>query len=87
VDIPPDEYTLMLRAGADMTCEHEWTSAGEGGCTENPGVWALGGTTIRISDHCQHCGLQRTRTLLGSQRNPGEHDTVSFSMPVSEEEQ
>src|SRR5579885_1668323 len=81
VEVPANEEVLMRRAGAEPDCEHEFTSEGEGGCDENPGVWALGGTTFRHRSHCKHCGLIRTRGSVGRQRNPGEHDTVIFELP------
>jgi hypothetical protein len=86
VEIEPDHAALMRQAGADPDCEHEWTAdeEHEGGCRENPGVWSLGGTTLRFADHCLLCGLQRIRTEYGSQRNPGEADTVEYSMPDEE---
>ena len=59
-------------------CDHEWTSEGEGGCDENPGVWSLGGTTIQTREHCEHCGVTRITISHGSQRNPGESDTVRY---------
>jgi hypothetical protein len=61
--------------------EHEWTSGFEGGCTENPGVWLTGGTSMMFVSHCRHCGMQRTVKTTGSQRNPGECDTTEYSDP------
>jgi hypothetical protein len=57
---------------------HEWTSDGEGGCRENPGVWSLGGTTFQFSAHCIHCSVRRIHIDYGSQRNPDECDTVRY---------
>jgi hypothetical protein len=57
---------------------HTWTSHGEGGCDSNPGVWSLGGTTYSFSAHCRWCGVRRVETLLGSQRNPDQCDTVCY---------
>jgi hypothetical protein len=61
-------------------CTHSWSSEGEGGCSENPGVWSLGGTTIHTSEHCAHCGLRRKVTMYGSQRNPGQCDSVTYEV-------
>jgi hypothetical protein len=83
VDVAPDYDALIRAAGGDPDCEHEWTSEGEGGCTENPGVWSHGGTTISVSDHCRLCGLHRCKLHRGSQRNPGEHDEVEYRQPES----
>jgi hypothetical protein len=83
VDIEPDHERLMREAGAPDDCDHDWTSEGEGGCDENPGVWATGGTSMTFASHCRKCGLHRTEHHTGSQRNPGEHDTVEYEMPGS----
>ena len=86
VAIPPNEEALMRLAGADPDCEHEFTAEGEGGCDENPGVYALGGTRYSSRSHCKHCGLIRTKVSVGRQRNPGEHDTVTFELPEESEQ-
>lgn len=78
VDIPFDEAALMREAGADPDCAHEWTSEGEGGDDANPGVWSTGGTGIVVRAHCRHCQLVRLSFFRGSQRNPGDHDTVAY---------
>ena len=57
---------------------HRWTREGEGGCTSNPGVWSLGGTSYQFVAHCRLCGCRRTTVSVGSQRNPGECDQVSY---------
>lgn len=75
-----NEDRAVLFCG-DKPDDHTWTSEGEGGCTENPGVWATGGTTIVSYSHCRICGLYRTHTSLGSQRNPGACDTTKYEMP------
>ena len=80
VSIEPDHEELIRRAGGDTDCEHEWSSEGEGGCTENPGVWSRGGTTLVIKSHCIMCGLKRTEVSYGPQRNPGQADTVEYSV-------
>ncbi len=78
IEIDPHHEVLMERAGGDPDCDHDWTSEGEGGCGENPGVWSVGGTTLVIRAHCRRCGLRRVETLIGAQRNPGEHNTVQY---------
>ena len=89
---PNDEYGC---GGIDEHCDaiqpepecdseeddHEWTSEGMGGCDENPGVWSLGGTTIRINMRCIHCEMVRSETFYGSQRNPYECDSVRYLYP------
>jgi hypothetical protein len=57
---------------------HSWTSEGEGGCDENPGVWSLGGTTYSFSEHCRYCGVRRLTLHHGRQRNPYECDSVRY---------
>ena len=79
VQIEPDHEELIRLAGGDTNCKHDWTSEGEGGCDENPGVWSLGGTTILCKSHCTKCNLKRTEVRRGSQRNPGEYDTVEYN--------
>ena len=81
IDIDPDEDALIEAAGGDTECNHEWSSEGEGGCDENPGVWSLGGTTLEFRSHCIHCGIIRTEIDPGSQRNPGEHRRARFELP------
>lgn len=81
VDIEPDHDRLIEQAGGDTSCDHEWSSEGEGGADENPGVWATGGTSMQFRSHCEHCGLIRVEETTGSQRNPGEHDTVRYELP------
>lgn len=81
VDVEPDHDELIRRVGGDIDCDHEWSSEGEGGCDENPGVLATGGTSMAFRSHCIHCGLIRTEHHTGSQRNPGEHDTVEYEVP------
>lgn len=95
VDIEPDHAAKISEACGgrwDGRCErscgtdpddHDWTGEGEGGCGDNPGVWATSGTSMSFSAHCRKCGLQRRERTTGSQRDPGEHDTVSYEMPHS----
>jgi len=65
--------------------DHDWTSAGEGGLDENPGVWSTGGTSMVFKSHCRQCGLHRTESHCGSQRNPGEGDAVSYRLLDADE--
>lgn len=92
VDVPPNHAALMLAAvggNADTLCgldpdDHDWTSEGEGGCEENPGVWSTGGTSHVFHSHCRRCGLRRVECTTGSQYNPGEHDTTAYAVPADE---
>jgi hypothetical protein len=81
VEIEPDHDTLIRAAGGNADCDHDWTSEGEGGLDENPGVWSCGGTTMKFASHCRHCGLHRVEIHHGSQRNPYDHDTVTYTQP------
>jgi hypothetical protein len=81
VEIEPDHDALIRSAGGNPDCDHEWTSEGEGGCDSNPGVWSCGGTTMKFASHCRHCGLHRVEIHHGSQRNPDDHDTVTYTQP------
>lgn len=71
VEVPPDEkaLALMREAGLEVSCDHEWV---ETGCK------FLGGTTMSYKHTCDQCGAVRRTIRHGSQRNPGEHDTVQF---------
>jgi len=87
IDIEPNHEALIRQAAGDAeVCgyspdDHDWTSEGEGGCDENPGVWSVGGTAMRYQTHCRKCGLRRVEITTGTQYNLGEHDTVAYSMP------
>jgi hypothetical protein len=97
VDIEPDHAALIqqacgyiwdesgktIKGCGENPDDHDWTSEGEGGCIENPGVWSTGGTSMSFASHCRKCGLHRSEHDTGSQRNPGDHDTVSYEMPES----
>lgn len=83
VDVEPDHSSLIRAAGGSADCDHDWTAEGEGGLKENPGVWSVGGTAMVFHTHCRHCGLKRIERSTGSQRNPGEHDTVRYEQPDS----
>ena len=83
VSIDPDHDALVKASGGDTTCDHDWTSEGEGGCRENPGVWSTGGTSMTFATHCRTCGLHRVERSTGCQKNPGEHDTVHYTQPES----
>ena len=61
--------------------EHDWTSKHEGGCSENPGVWSTGWSSMLFVSRCRHCGMERRECTTGSQRNPGECDTTEYSEP------
>lgn len=66
---------------------HEWTSKGCGGIDSNPGVWSLGGTTISCKARCRLCGAARHEVYYGSQRNPGQCDTVRYEVGSYEPEE
>ena len=85
VMVAPDHDALIKAAGGNASCDHDWSSEGEGGCSENPGVWATGGTSMVFRSHCTHCGLIRIERSTGSQRNPGEHDTVEYQTPADDD--
>ena len=60
--------------------QHVWTAEELlSGCRENPGVWSLGGTTIGAETRCRRCDLRRHETWYGSQRNPGQCDSVYYT--------
>lgn len=81
VEIAVNEDAIIPETDCgDTVDDHEWTSEGMGGCDKNPGVWSLGGTAMLFKERCIHCGLVRIERTTGSQRNPGEHDTVEFEM-------
>lgn len=87
IDLVPDHSALIRSAVGryghscgDSPDDHEWTADGEGGCDENPGVWAAGGTSMVFRTHCRQCGLMRTISDPGSQRNPGDGITYEYEM-------
>lgn len=86
VEIEPNhEAKIKEAARYEEICgtdpdDHDWTSDGEGGCRENPGVYGHGGTAMSFHSHCRRCGLHRIAHSTGSQRNPGECDTVEYRM-------
>ena len=55
---------------------HDWR--GVGGCSQNPGVFSLGGTKLVFYRRCEKCGWDKRTVSVGSQRNPGEVDTVEY---------
>jgi hypothetical protein len=61
--------------------EHEWEAPHElvGGMDQNPGVWSTGGTTYVTKTVCKNCGIYRTETDYGSQRNPQQCDRVEYN--------
>lgn len=91
VAIPPNHEALIRQAagGADICGldpdHHDWTSKGEGGCDQNPGVWSHGGTSLTFASHCRRCGLHRVEHRPGCVRDPGEHDTVRYTMLSADE--
>jgi hypothetical protein len=79
LSVEPKHGVLIEAAGGDTDCDHDWTAEGEGGCSENPGVWSTGGTSMTFATHCTKCGLRRVEVSTGSQKNPGDHDTVQYT--------
>lgn len=87
VDIEQDRSSLIADAcressiDIDTICgpaadDHKWE--GVGGLSENPGVWSTGGTSMLFVRQCSCCGLIRREHNCGSQRNPGDGDTVIY---------
>lgn len=81
-----DEWPISAQLDpAEPECEESpngkhWMKANPNdGCAENPGVWSLGGTTMRFTTYCLHCGRKRVEIDHGMQRNPGEADTTTWS--------
>lgn len=72
VEIEPNHDALIEAAGGDVECDHKWS---------RDEVHATGGTSFEFTSQCSLCGLQRTEYKCGSQRNPGEHDTVEYAQP------
>jgi hypothetical protein len=64
--------------GYDDEGGHDWRSPYSllGGLRENPGVWGGAGTKITTKTVCACCGKYRTETDNGSQRNPGDPESV-----------
>ncbi len=85
IEIEPDHAALIRSAGGDTDCDHDWTADGEGGCSENPGVWSTGGTSMSFATHCRRCGLHRQERTTGDQKNPGEHDTTHYRLLAGDE--
>lgn len=40
---------------------HKWER--KGGCSENPGVWGIGGAAIAIVETCSRCGARREKII------------------------
>ncbi len=77
VVVPPDIDALIEEAGGDTQCDHDWSNEGEGGCTENPGVWSVG-TGLVFKSHCTKCGLLR-REYHAQEKQ----DTIEFHLPFN----
>ena len=85
-----DSDSIEVECGDDpeppeCTCEdgHDWVRPVEvvGGCTENPGVWSTGGTSMVFLSVCTHCGCYKRETSYGTQRNPGQCDSIEYLDP------
>lgn len=91
VIIPPDHERLIRSVSRVSTVcgyspeDHSWSSEGEGGLDQNPGVWSIGGTGILTREHCTECLLRREYYFPGAQALPGECDTVTYSMGEEED--
>jgi len=89
VDNPDNVSYISVECGEDpeppacIEDKHEWDNPHDvvGGLKENPGVWSLGGTTLVFKSVCIHCGLIKREVCYGSQRNPGQCDTVEYLEP------
>ena len=89
VELPIDESDRIREAVGDssLVCgrdpdDHQWSSEGEGGCDENPGVFGGAGGRLSTREHCSRCGLKRRHEYVGPQPNPGEVDQVYYELPV-----
>lgn len=58
IDIVPSEPDCPESA------EHDWTREFEGGCSDNPGCWDIGGGRMKFVSHCRHCGMERVEISL-----------------------
>jgi hypothetical protein len=65
--------------------EHRWTRRGCGGSAANPGIWSLGGTAHRELVRCVLCGLRRSTTTWGWQRDPYQCDEVRYEDEIGHE--
>ena len=79
IDIDPDHEALIEAAtlcyegdmcGTDPD-DHEWTAGKE---------YLTGGTSGECRSYCRRCGLRRVERYTGEQHNPGEANTVEYSM-------
>ena len=57
---------------------HRWEADPDDGCTENPGVWAIGGAAIQIREYCLHCGTERVR-VVGDVNEYGNRNGVTYA--------
>jgi hypothetical protein len=73
VQAGPDPRPPLTFCGDDDDA-HNWVMPHEvvGGCEQNPGVFALGGTAMYYKQVCSRCGIYKVETHSGPQRNPGE---------------
>lgn len=87
VEIEPDHDSLIRAAGGDPDCDHDWTASVDvcGGLDCNPGVFTGDRRDMHYVTYCRCCGLIRTETQVGPNRDPGAHDTVEYRLPTEEE--
>lgn len=84
VNIEPNHEYLIEQVKNENSCgnnpeDHDWMPE-QTGCSQNPGVWNIGGTKLVFKSFCKTCGLKQTSIHMGSQKNPGEHDSVAYEM-------
>lgn len=65
ITLEPDEPKCSDGKG------HDWTSEGEGGLEENPGVFGNGGGVL-IYQHCRNCGLRKIIDTWAQRTDTGE---------------
>ena len=85
VDAGPEPCPEVTECGEEDE-DHDWESPLElvGGLRENPGVFSIGGTAFRYETVCRNCGMYKTVTDAGMQRNPGQLDREIEYTPANE---
>lgn len=75
-----DGFSVRDICGTDPD-DHEWTSEGEGGDPENPGIRSNGNSGLSISSHCRVCGLHMLKETAVMWDEP----TFEYRMLTEEE--
>ena len=79
LDTDEEEGNIQVLVGEDPEppeCiedeDHDWQSPYEilGGCQENPGVWGMEGTQLKITQVCSRCGVYQDYV---SESTPGNY--------------